>query len=44
MYYVEESHSAIIDKEMWEAVQLEIERRRAIALLRNITLIERELK
>lgn len=26
-YYVEESHPAIIDKEMWEAVQLEMERR-----------------
>lgn len=31
MYYVEESHPAIIDKEMWEAVQLEIERRRVFA-------------
>lgn len=30
-YYVEESHPAIIDKEMWEAVQLEMERRRAFA-------------
>jgi len=30
-YYVEESHPAIIDKEMWEAVQLEMERRRAYA-------------
>lgn len=30
-YYVEESHPAIIDKEMWEAVQLEKERRRAFA-------------
>lgn len=30
-YYVEESHPAIIDKEMWEAVQLEIERRKAFA-------------
>ncbi len=27
-YYVEESHPAIIDKETWEAVQLEIERRK----------------
>ncbi|MDD2494640.1 MAG: recombinase family protein [Tissierellia bacterium] len=27
-YYVEESHPAIIDKETWEAVQLEMERRR----------------
>lgn len=31
-YYVEESHAAIIEKEMWEAVQLEMERRRAYAL------------
>ena len=30
-YYVEESHPAIIDKEMWEAVQLEMERRKAFA-------------
>ncbi len=30
-YYVEESHPAIIDKEMWEAVQLEMERRRVFA-------------
>ncbi|OOM58472.1 recombinase family protein [Clostridium beijerinckii] len=30
-YYVEDSHEAIIDKEMWEAVQLEMERRRAFA-------------
>lgn len=30
-YYVEESHPAIIDKEMWGAVQLEMERRRAFA-------------
>ena len=28
-YYVEESHPAIIDPEMWEAVQLEMERRKA---------------
>ena len=27
-YYVEDSHPAIIDKDMWEAVQLEMERRR----------------
>ena len=26
-YYVEDSHPAIIDKDMWEAVQLEMERR-----------------
>lgn len=31
MYYVEESHPAIIDKEMWEAVQLEMERRQVFA-------------
>jgi len=30
-YYVEESHPAIIDKDTWEAVQLEMERRRAYA-------------
>jgi site-specific DNA recombinase len=28
-YYVEESHPAIIDKDTWEAVQLEIQRRKA---------------
>lgn len=27
-YYVEESHPAIIDKDTWEAVQLEVERRK----------------
>jgi site-specific DNA recombinase len=30
-YYVEESHPPVIDKEIWEAVQLEMERRRAFA-------------
>lgn len=30
-YYVEESHPAIIDKEMWEAVQLEMERKRVFS-------------
>lgn len=30
-YYVEESLPAIIDKEIWEAVQLEMERRKAFA-------------
>ncbi|MHB1652666.1 MAG: recombinase family protein [Desulfitobacteriaceae bacterium] len=30
-YYVENSHPAIIDKDIWEAVQLEMERRRAYA-------------
>lgn len=28
MYYVEKSHPAIIDKEIWEAVQLEMQRRK----------------
>ena len=27
-YYVEDSHEAIIDKEVWNAVQLEFERRK----------------
>lgn len=31
MYYVEESHPAIIDKDTWQAVQLEMERRRVFA-------------
>lgn len=39
-YYVEESHPAIIDKEMWEAVQLEMERRRAFAEKYNISKID----
>jgi hypothetical protein len=30
-YYVEESHPAIIPRDMWEAVQLEVEKRRAFA-------------
>ena len=30
-YYVEESHPAIIEKDMWEAVQLEMERRQLYA-------------
>ena len=30
-YYVEDSHPGIIDKDMWEAVQLETERREAYA-------------
>jgi len=30
-YYVEDSHPAIIDKEMWEATQLEMERRQVFA-------------
>ena len=34
MYYVEKSHpAAIIDKEMWEAVQLEMERREIVVIL-----------
>ena len=39
-YYVEESHPAIIDKDMWEAVQLEMERRRAYALEHGIKKLE----
>ena len=39
-YYVEESHPAIIDKEMWEAVQLEMERRKAFAEKYNISKID----
>ena len=39
-YYVEGSHPAIIDKEMWEAVQLEMERRRNYALEYGIQKLE----
>jgi len=39
-YYVEESHPAIIEKDMWEAVQLEMERRRAYCLEHGIKNIE----
>ena len=39
-YYVEGSHPAIIDKEMWEAVQLEMERRRNFALQYGIQKLE----
>jgi site-specific DNA recombinase len=39
-YYVEESHPAIIDKETWEAVQLEIERRRAFTEKHQIQKID----
>lgn len=39
-YYVEDSHPAIIDKEMWEAVQLEIERRRDFARKYGIQKLE----
>ncbi len=35
-YYVEESHPAIIDKDTWEAVQIEMERRKAYAEKYNI--------
>ncbi len=35
-YYVEDSHPAIIDKGMWDAVQLEMERRRNFAEKYNI--------
>lgn len=36
-YYVEDSHPAIIDRDMWEAVQLEMERRRKFAEDHNIS-------
>jgi len=39
-YYVEESHPAIIDKDTWEAVQLEMERRRAYSLEHGIQKLE----
>ena len=39
-YYVEDSHPAIIDQEMWEAVQLEMERRRNYALEYGIQKLE----
>jgi len=39
-YYVEESHPAIIDRETWEAVQLEMERRRDFAERYNISKID----
>lgn len=39
-YYVEESHPAIIDKEMWEVVQLEMERRRTFAEKYNISKLD----
>ncbi|WP_282432955.1 recombinase family protein [Desulfosporosinus sp. Sb-LF] len=39
-YYVEESHPPIIDKEIWEAVQLEKERRRAFAEKHQIQKID----
>ena len=39
-YYVEGSHPAIIEKEMWEAVQLEMERRRNYALQHGLQKLE----
>ena len=39
-YYVEDSHPAIINKEMWEAVQLEMERRKSYASDHGIQIIE----
>lgn len=39
-YYVEERHPPIIDKEIWEAVQLEMERRRAFAEKYNISRLD----
>ena len=39
-YYVEGSHPAIIDKVMWEAAQLEMERRRNFALGNGIQKLE----
>ncbi len=39
-YYVEESHPAIIDKDMWEAVQLEMQRRKAFAEKHGIKKID----
>lgn len=39
-YYVEESHPPIVDNEIWEAVQLEMERRRAFAEKHQIQKID----
>jgi len=39
-YYVEESHPAIIDKDTWEAVQLEMKRRKAFAEKYNISKLD----
>ena len=39
-YYVEESHPAIIDKEVWEAAQLEMERRKDYATQYGISKLE----
>lgn len=43
-FYVEESHPAIIDKEMWEAVQLEKERRRTFTEKHKLQKIDHGLK
>lgn len=40
-YYVENSHPAIIDKETWEAVQLEMERRSAYAEKHGIQKVDK---
>jgi hypothetical protein len=40
MYYVEDSHPAIIEKDMWEAAQLETERRSAFAKRHGITRLD----
>ena len=39
-YYVEDSHPAIIDKEMWEAAQLEMKRRKAYVQQHGIQMFE----
>ena len=39
-YYVSDSHPAVIDKEMWEAAQLEMGRRRDFALKNGIQKLE----
>ncbi|WP_276620762.1 MULTISPECIES: recombinase family protein [Eubacteriales] len=39
-YYVEDSNPVIIDKDTWEAVQLEMERRKAFAAEHDIGLID----
>lgn len=43
-YYVEESHPAIIDKQMWEAVQLETERRQLFSEKYKMQKVEPGLK
>lgn len=43
-YYVEDSHPAIIDKEMWEAVQLEMERRKQFSQKHKIQKVQPGLK